>query len=722
MAPSARSSRAARAGSTTCATTPPPSPAPARRRARLAAGRRRAPLGRRPRLRRGRRLRAALGIAAAGAARLARAAPQPRSRRQLDHRLRARRRRHRSGRDQAAGRGADRDDRREQPAAARPEPDGRRRGARRASPRGLRGGRRRRRRPDPRGRGEEARARPRGHRRRPRRALGAGLFGALRELFESCFVFCVGTPEADFIGASPGAPRPPQPAAAPRPSRSPARPGAAPIPPSTITSASSCCAAPRTGTSTRSSRERIKRRLEPHSVWVEVAAEPVVIKVANIQHLATPIRAQLAESRSVLELAGLLHPTPGRRPRARRRGGLRAIAELEQLDRGWYAGPVGWMDMAEDGEFCVALRSALIRDRRAHLFAGAGIVADSDPGSRARRDRDQARRAAAAARRLSRLASARQGGGDGLADPRRDPAVQADVVLGVERHVDQDRAAGIGARGGELGRRPRSARSAARRPWRRPRSRAPEGVMKSRSKRSRLDLPGLRQELEDAAAAVVGDDELDRQAEVGEHRQAADVVAGREIAEQRPGRPSPAPRRGRTRSRRGRRSRSRRDWSRSGHRGRRRRRTTRRRGSACSRRAAPARPRRRRRRRRGRGRARSGRRSARELGLDRRRCGVVGAAPGAEPGRVAGLALAEARRRAPRRIRRGSPSISAPARRRRLVPAPGRADHDLVGPAGPVEPGAQGLARRHVAGAQHEIGLERLGRLAQDQVVVRRST
>ena len=49
------------------------------------------------------------------------------------------------------------------------------------------------------------------------------------------------------------------------------------------------------------------------------------------------------------------------------------------MDRGWYAGPVGWMDATEDGEFCVALRSALLRDRTAHLYAGAGIVADSDP-------------------------------------------------------------------------------------------------------------------------------------------------------------------------------------------------------------------------------------------------------------------------------------------------------------------------------------------------------
>ena len=58
-----------------------------------------------------------------------------------------------------------------------------------------------------------------------------------------------------------------------------------------------------------------------------------------------------------------------------------AIAELEQMDRGWYAGPVGWMDATEDGEFCVALRSALLRDRQAHLYAGGGIVADSDPAA-----------------------------------------------------------------------------------------------------------------------------------------------------------------------------------------------------------------------------------------------------------------------------------------------------------------------------------------------------
>ena len=57
------------------------------------------------------------------------------------------------------------------------------------------------------------------------------------------------------------------------------------------------------------------------------------------------------------------------------------IDEVEGLDRGWYAGPVGWMDGSGDGEFCVALRSALLRDREARLYAGVGIVADSDPAN-----------------------------------------------------------------------------------------------------------------------------------------------------------------------------------------------------------------------------------------------------------------------------------------------------------------------------------------------------
>lgn len=123
---------------------------------------------------------------------------------------------------------------------------------------------------------------------------------------------------------------------------------------------------------------RIERTLGRLSAWTAVAERPELVKMANIQHLATPIRAQLTEPRSVIELAGLMHPTPavGGEPW---RTAEPAIRSLEGFDRGWYTGGVGWMDRFEDGEFHVALRSALVEGNRAHLFAGAGIVAESDP-------------------------------------------------------------------------------------------------------------------------------------------------------------------------------------------------------------------------------------------------------------------------------------------------------------------------------------------------------
>jgi len=126
--------------------------------------------------------------------------------------------------------------------------------------------------------------------------------------------------------------------------------------------------------------QRIAKTLAPKSVWVTVAPEPVVIKVANIQHLAAPIRAQLKDAVSAIELAGWLHPTPavGGEPSDIAQ---RLIPALEGMDRGWFAGAVGWTDAIEDGEFLVALRCALVRGSTASCYAGAGIVADSDPAS-----------------------------------------------------------------------------------------------------------------------------------------------------------------------------------------------------------------------------------------------------------------------------------------------------------------------------------------------------
>jgi salicylate biosynthesis isochorismate synthase/menaquinone-specific isochorismate synthase len=207
----------------------------------------------------------------------------------------------------------------------------------------------------------------------------AAIFGALREQFPSCFCFCCGTPEAAFLGASP--------------ELLVRRAGAGA---STVALAGSIRRSSdpavddhlgeqllRSDKNRREQQivaERIVRKLRPHAVWVETAPEPEVVKVANIQHLATPVIAQLAESHSAVELAGMLHPTPavGGEPWP---GAASTIAGLERMDRGWYAGPVGWMDAAEDGEFCVALRSALLRDREARLFAGVGVVAGSDPAA-----------------------------------------------------------------------------------------------------------------------------------------------------------------------------------------------------------------------------------------------------------------------------------------------------------------------------------------------------
>jgi salicylate biosynthesis isochorismate synthase/menaquinone-specific isochorismate synthase len=125
---------------------------------------------------------------------------------------------------------------------------------------------------------------------------------------------------------------------------------------------------------------RIEQTLGKLSAWVASARAPELVKVKNIQHLATPIRAQLTEPRPTIELAGLLHPTPavGGEPWPK---AAETIKSLEGFDRGWYTGGVGWMDQLEDGEFHVALRSALVEGDHARLFVGAGIVEDSDPSS-----------------------------------------------------------------------------------------------------------------------------------------------------------------------------------------------------------------------------------------------------------------------------------------------------------------------------------------------------
>jgi salicylate biosynthesis isochorismate synthase/menaquinone-specific isochorismate synthase len=207
----------------------------------------------------------------------------------------------------------------------------------------------------------------------------AAVFGVLREAFGACFVFCAGRGDAAFVAASP--------------ELLIRREG---MRASTLALAGSIrrSADPAVddhlgeqllhSAKDRQEHEIVSRRIElallPHSVWVTKAPEPTVVSVANIQHLATPVRAQLRRPVGAIELAGILHPTPavGGEPHA---AAVALIPALEGIDRGWYAGPVGWTDANEDGEFCVALRCALIEGRLARCYAGVGVVADSDPAA-----------------------------------------------------------------------------------------------------------------------------------------------------------------------------------------------------------------------------------------------------------------------------------------------------------------------------------------------------
>jgi salicylate biosynthesis isochorismate synthase/menaquinone-specific isochorismate synthase len=207
----------------------------------------------------------------------------------------------------------------------------------------------------------------------------AAVFGVLREAFGGCFVFCVGRGDAAFIGASPEL----------LIRREGLRASTLSLAGSARRSADPAVDDLLGEQLLRSAKDReehaivarrIERSLSPHAVWVTMPPEPSLIRIANIQHLATPVRAQLTRPIAAVELAGALHPTPavGGEPLA---VAAPMIPALEGIDRGWYAGPVGWTDASEDGEFCVALRCALIEGRVARCYAGVGVVADSDPAA-----------------------------------------------------------------------------------------------------------------------------------------------------------------------------------------------------------------------------------------------------------------------------------------------------------------------------------------------------
>jgi menaquinone-specific isochorismate synthase len=124
----------------------------------------------------------------------------------------------------------------------------------------------------------------------------------------------------------------------------------------------------------------VAEALEPHCSSMNVPEAPFVLHLPNVMHLATDVAGVVHDAATVssLELAAALHPTAavGGTPTS---VAVELIAQLEGMHRGRYAGPVGWMDADGDGEWGIALRSAAIEGHTVRLYAGCGIVADSDP-------------------------------------------------------------------------------------------------------------------------------------------------------------------------------------------------------------------------------------------------------------------------------------------------------------------------------------------------------
>lgn len=123
--------------------------------------------------------------------------------------------------------------------------------------------------------------------------------------------------------------------------------------------------------------ESIRRRLAPLTENVILPSTPDILRLPNIQHLYTPIQAQLRPGVSALDVVAALHPTPavGGQPLA---PALELIPRLENFSRGWYAGPIGMLDLDGQADFAVAIRSALVHATNITLFGGAGIVAGSE--------------------------------------------------------------------------------------------------------------------------------------------------------------------------------------------------------------------------------------------------------------------------------------------------------------------------------------------------------
>ncbi len=124
--------------------------------------------------------------------------------------------------------------------------------------------------------------------------------------------------------------------------------------------------------------QALRANLRSLTSELTMPAEPQLMQLNNIQHLMTPVQARLLNGSGILRVVRVLHPTPALaglpRPAA-----LSFIRKAEPQPRGWYGGPLGWLGPDRTGQLAVGIRSAVLQPSGARLYAGAGIVADSDP-------------------------------------------------------------------------------------------------------------------------------------------------------------------------------------------------------------------------------------------------------------------------------------------------------------------------------------------------------
>jgi len=198
----------------------------------------------------------------------------------------------------------------------------------------------------------------------------------LRILHPSCMIFAAG----GFVGASPEL----------LVARTGERVRSHPLAGTTVASGdpvadghwgSELLASPKEREEHRLAVDAVVASLAPFCASLAVPDRPSVMSLGNLAHLGTSIEGTLRRPvPSVLELVGAVHPSPAVAgvPRA---GALAFIAAEEGIDRGRYAGPVGWVDAAGNGQWALAIRSAELSGNRARLFAGNGLVAGSDPAA-----------------------------------------------------------------------------------------------------------------------------------------------------------------------------------------------------------------------------------------------------------------------------------------------------------------------------------------------------